>query len=92
MDWAPNGCTVPRALRLLIPRETPEQIAVCNTHDLWYRNGGTKRQRALADAHLLIGLLETGMDVELAEHYHLAVRMGGKAHWRDGVYVDEEGE
>lgn len=86
-NW--DGCSVPRALRLIIPLETPEQRAICNTHDLWYQNGGTKRQRALADAHLLIGLLQTGMDVDLAEKYHLAVRAGGKAHWRDGAYVDE---
>lgn len=85
-----NGCSVPRALRLLIPQETPAQRDVCNTHDLMYQNGGTRRQRALADAHLLVGLLETGMDVDLAEEYHLAVRAGGKAHWRDGIYVDEE--
>jgi hypothetical protein len=90
MIRVPDGCSVPHALRLIIPRETPEQIAVCNTHDMAYINGGTKRQRAVADAHLLLGLLETGMDVELAEHYHLAVRMGGKPHWRDGAYIDEE--
>jgi hypothetical protein len=90
VNWAPNGCSVPRALRLFIPQETPEQTAVCNTHDLMYRNGGTERQRALADAHLLIGLLETGMDVDRAEEYHLAVRWGGKPHWRDGHYIDED--
>lgn len=83
-------CTVPRALRLMIPLETPEQLAVCQGHDLAYNNGGTKRQRALADAKLLLGLLETGMDVDCAEEYHLAVRAGGKAHWRDARYVDED--
>lgn len=82
-----NGCSVPRALRLFIPQETPEQVDVCNTHDLWYRNGGTKRQRALADARLLVGLLETGMDVDQAERYHTAVRLLGKSHWRDGEYM-----
>jgi hypothetical protein len=88
--FQPNGCSVPRALRFVIPQETPEQREVCNTHDLWYNNGGTKRQRAIADAHLLLGLLETGMDVDRAEQYHTAVRVAGKAHWRDGKYTDEE--
>ena len=92
MSFEPDGCSVPRALRIFIPNETPEQIAVCNTHDIAYNNGGTRRQRALADARLLIGLLETGMDVELAEQYHAAVRVCGKTHWRDGVYTDEQGE
>lgn len=87
MDWYPDGCSVPRALRLVIPNETPEQREVCVTHDLQYRNGGSKRQRAVADAHLLLGLLETGMDVDLAERYHTAVRLFGKAHWRDGEYT-----
>jgi hypothetical protein len=82
-------CTVPRALRLFIPTETPEQIAVCQGHDLAYNNGGSERQRAVADAKLLLGLLETGMDVEQAERYYLAVRLGGKRHWRDGRYTDE---
>lgn len=92
MSFRWDGCSVPRALRLVIPQETPEQTAICNTHDLMYQNGGTKRQRAIADAKLLVGLLETGMDVDLAEEYHLAVRAGGKPHWRDGIYVDEETE
>ena len=89
MTFVPNGCSVPRALRLVIPYETPEQVAVCNTHDLAYNNGGTRRQRAIADAHLLLGLLDTGMNVDLAERYHVAVRVAGKFHWRDGRYTDE---
>ena len=84
-----DGCSVPRALRLLIPHETAEQREVCHTHDMWYNNGGTRRQRAIADAHLLLGLLETGMSVDLAHQYHTAVRVMGKVHWRDGSYVDE---
>ena len=88
MDWAPNGCTVPRALRLLIPRETPEQIAVCNAHDTAYENGGTARQRAIADAKFLLGLLETHMEIDRAERYHTTVRLMGKAHWRGG-YPDD---
>ena len=86
-EW--DGCSVPRLLRLVIPQETDEQREVCYTHDMWYNNGGTKRQRAIADARLLLGLLDTGMDVDLAEKYHTAVRVMGKAHWRDGSYVDE---
>lgn len=89
MTHYPDGCSVPRALRLFIPQETPAQVAVCNTHDLAYSNGGSKRQRALADAHLLIGLLENGMDVDLAEQYHMAVRVGGLTHWRDGAYIED---
>jgi len=89
MVKVPDGCSVPRALRLFIPKETPEQVAVCNNHDLAYINGGTRRQRAIADAKLLLGLLETGMEVELAEKYHTAVRVMGKFHWRDGTYIDE---
>lgn len=85
-----DGCSVPRALRLFVPQETAAQRDVCDTHDLWYNNGGTRRQRAVADAHLLLGLLETGMDVERAEQYHVAVRVCGKPHWGPaGRYVDE---
>ena len=80
-------CSVPKALRLLIPQETPQQVAVCIGHDMAYNNGGTKRQRAIADAKLLLGLLETGMDVDQAERYHTVVRLMGLSHWRDGEYV-----
>lgn len=81
-------CSVPKALHLFIPQETPEQVAVCVSHDLAYNNGGTKRQRAIADAKLLLGLLETGMDVNQAERYHTTVRLLGLSHWRDGKYVE----
>ena len=89
MAFIPDGCSVPKALRLFIPYETPEQVAVCVTHDLAYNNGGTRRQRAVADANLLLGLLETGMDVDLAHRYHVSVRLFGKSHWRNGTYIDE---
>lgn len=85
-----DGCSVPRALRLVIPRETPEQVAVCNAHDVAYQAGGSRRARALADAELLRGLLVTGMDVDRAERYHTAVRIFGKDHWIGG-YPDEPG-
>ena len=84
------GCSVPALLRFFIPMETEAQRANCITHDLWYTNGGTRRQRALADARFLLGLLETGMDVELAERYHTSVRLFGKPHWGpDGRYIDD---
>lgn len=83
-----DGCSVPRALRLVIPRETPAQVAVCDAHDGAYHDGGTRRDRALADAALLLGLLRTGMDVDRAERYHTAVRLFGKDHWIGG-YTDE---
>lgn len=82
-----NGCSVPRALRLVIPFETPEQVAVCNAHDVAYAKGGTRRDRAIADAQLLLGLLQAGMDVDLARRYYDAVRMFGFVHWQGG-YTD----
>lgn len=85
------GCSVPAALRLFLPHETPEETAACVTHDLAYSNGGTRRQRALADARLLLGLLEAGMAVDRAHQYHAAVRLCGKPHWGPrGVYVEDE--
>lgn len=76
-----SPCSVPRALRLVIPEETPAQQAVCQAHDDAYTKGGSKRDRAVADARLLLGLLENGMEVDLAEKYHTAVRVMGGFHW-----------
>jgi len=89
-----DGCTVPKALRLVIPQETPAQVLACVEHDAAYYEGGTRRMRAVADAHLLLGLLENGMDVDLAERYHTAVRIFGKPHWDNGGgrYSDEPPE
>jgi hypothetical protein len=88
-----DGCSVPAALRLVIPKETAEQTAVCVAYDEAYYYGGTRRQRAQADAELLRGLLRTGMDVDLAERYHTAVRIFGKEHWTSsrgkGTYEDD---
>ncbi len=78
-----DGCSVPKWLRLVIPMETPEQIAVCREHDKAYYFGGTERDRAIADAKLLLGLLEAGMPLERAEEYHDAVRMFGAPHFRE---------
>ncbi len=86
---AVNPCSVPKALRLIIPEETPEQQEVCREHDIAYALGGTQRQRAIADCKFLLGLLQTGMDVDLAHKYHAAVRICGKFHWGDGKYSDE---
>jgi hypothetical protein len=87
-----DGCTVPRLLRLWVPLEPPEQRACCEAHDAAYEAGGTRRERAIADARLLVALLEAGMDVDLAERYHSAVRMFGKTHWAGGRYTDEPPE
>ena len=75
----------------MIPYETPEQVEVCNAHDDAYDRGGDARDRAIADAHLLLGLLQTGMDVDRSERYHTAVRLMGKSHWRGGYPNDPTG-
>ena len=79
-----NPCSVPAALRLVIPQETPAQQAVCARHDIAYAAGGSRRDRAIADALFLVGLLEQGMDVDLASRYHVAVRIFGKPFWTGG--------
>lgn len=84
-----DGCSVPKALRIFIPHETQAQTDVCVAHDLAYGKGGTRRDRAIADARLLCGLLMTGMDVDLAERYHTCVRLFGKDHWLGGLYTDD---
>jgi hypothetical protein len=78
-------------LRLVLDEESPAQRAVCELHDLAYMHGGSRRDRAIADAQLLLGLLSAGMDVDRAEQYHTAVRCCGKPHWADGRgrYSDE---
>jgi len=88
--WDPalsDGCSVPKLLRLVVPMETPSQVAVCVEHDRAYYLGGSSRDRAIADATLLLGLLHAGMMIESAERYWMAVRAGGKAHWNDGEGV-----
>ena len=91
MGRYPDGCSVPRALRLLVPMETEAQRACCITHDLWYQNGGTRHQRAVADATLLLGWLSTGMDPDLAWQQITAVRLFGLPHWGpEGRYIEDE--
>lgn len=86
----PNGCSVPSILRLVIPKETSLQTDVCDLHDVAYIQGGTKRQRAIADANLLLGLLLTGMEIDLANQYYTAVRVCGKSHFGpSGEYTDD---
>lgn len=85
-----DGCSVPKALRLVIPVETPAQRRVCVAHDGAYYAGGTRQQRVIADAHLLVGLLEADMEYELAEKYWAGVRLGGRSHWGpDGCHTDD---
>lgn len=84
-----DGCSVPRLLRLVLPSEPGEQRECCIDHDAAYYRGGSRRDRAIADAELLLGLLRTGMDVDRAEQYHTAVRMLGKPHWCDGRTGDD---
>lgn len=84
-----DGCSVPTALRLLIPQETAGQRAMCVCHDEAYYYGGTRRERAITDAKLLLGLLQQGMDVDRAHRYHAGVRIFGKSHWADGRYTDD---
>lgn len=79
-----DGCSIPHALRIILPPETPAQRACCVAHDGAYFCGGSKLDRAIADAELLICLLHTGMDVDLAQICFSAVRSFGKAHWNDG--------
>lgn len=83
-----NPCSVPRALRLVISDESPEQQAACAAHDAAYERGGTVRDRALADARFLVGLLDAGMAVDRAHNYYAAVRAYGVPHWAGG-YSDD---
>lgn len=84
-----DGCSLPKFLRIFIPRETPMQIAVCVAHDKAYTIGGDRRTRAIADCNLLIGMLITGMNVDLAHQYYTAVRCCGKPFWGSGNYTDD---
>ena len=76
-----SPCSVPSWLRVLIHEETPAQQRCCAAHDAAYGRGGDEQARAIADARLLLGLLEAGMDWPLAEKYYNAVRLDGESHW-----------
>lgn len=80
----PNPCSVPKLLRFAIPEETMEQQLVCLAHDGAYAKGGSRKDRAIADATLLLGMLEANMDIDLAHKYHVAVRVCGGVHWFGG--------
>ena len=85
-DAMSDGCSVPKWLRLVVPLETPEQIAVCRRHDASYYYGGSKVDRALADGEFFIGLVKSGMEPDQARRYFDAVRnYGGPAHRIPGV-------
>lgn len=84
-----DGCSVPQLLRMRFPSEPDEQRDCCISHDAAYYHGGSRRDRAIADAELLLGLLRTGMPTDIAEQYHTAVRMFGKPHWCDGRTGDD---
>jgi hypothetical protein len=81
-------CSVPKALRFILPYESALVQLVCKEHDDKYAFGGTRRQRAIADAMFLVGLL--GVDefpVDRAHQYHQAVRIFGYPYWHGG-YTD----
>ena len=90
-DEQSDGCSVPRLLRIFAPMESPEDRLVCVEHDRAYYAGGTRRDRAIADAMMLLGHLANGvMDVDEAHRRHVAVRIGGKQYWgENGRYTDE---
>lgn len=86
---APDGCSVPWWLRLLVGEDTTAETVACNAHDLEYLRGGTRKDRAIADAELLLGWLLAGMDPDRANRHYTAVRLFGKRHWGDGTYTDD---
>ena len=71
-----DGCSVPSLLRPFFPL-TPEQRQACVRHDEKYYYGGTKADRLIADATLMIEWVLADMDVVQAEHGFQAVRAGG---------------
>ena len=81
-DAMSDGCSVPKWLRLMVPMETPGQIAVCRAHDRAYYYGGTEQDRAIADAGFYVGLLCAGMPVTNADSYFAAVRQFGGPEFR----------
>ena len=76
-----NPCSVPRWLRDIIKEETPLQQEACQNHDEDYGRGGSAQDRAIADAKLLLGMLQAEMQYFMAEAYWRAVRDFGDSHW-----------
>jgi hypothetical protein len=76
-----SPCSVPPWLRFIVKEETPAQQLICQEHDDDYGRGGSERDRAIADAKLLLGLLRAGMPWHLAEMYWKEVRDVGRSHW-----------
>ena len=77
-----DGCSVPKLLRLVVPRETPEQCRICERHDEAYYYGGSRAHRRAADRVLRQGLTDAGMTSLKAWCYWMAVRMGGAPWYR----------
>lgn len=71
-----DGCSVPDALRGLLPLESPEAVAACRRHDEKYYYGGSKKDRLRADLEFALALLDTP-DGGKAEGYYTGVRTWG---------------
>ena len=77
-----DGCSVPLALRFVLPQETPAQCHVCALHDQAYYYGGSRADRRAADAKLREGLIGAGMPAAKAWGYWLVVRFAGTPWYR----------
>lgn len=75
-----DGCTVLTALHLrLFGLDMPFR-GCCDEHDLFYEQGGSRRDRAFADKLLLRCVSDSGHPVS-AWAMWLAVRVFGGPHW-----------
>jgi hypothetical protein len=77
--WNPatsDGCSIPALLKPFF-HITPEQRKACVRHDRAYYYGGTKEDRLIADATLMIEWLRAGMTEEQAQSGFEAIRLGG---------------
>jgi len=82
--WDPatsDGCSIPSLLVSVFPI-TPEQRKACERHDEKYYYGGTREDRLIADATLLIEWVKAGMLAEQALSGFEAIRYGGGPEWR----------
>jgi len=71
-----DGCSIPALLRPLFP-VTEEQRQACVRHDEAYYYGGTREDRLIADATLMIEWVRAGMTAEQAQSGFEAIRLGG---------------
>ncbi len=83
-----NACSLPPWLSWIFDAAlaSPAVQRACREHDVAYRRGGSERDRALADARLLVKLLRTTL-WEWAEAWYLAVRQYGGSHWGGGAWM-----